>query len=65
MSLKSLQTALREVVVDVHSRTCPARSNVCECGVGAKSERLIRQAANRIDDLEAEVAALKLTLKTV
>ena len=57
--MKRLQEALRDYLGDDHARGCSSRHAACECGYDEKGERLMRQAANRIEDLESEVRRLR------
>jgi hypothetical protein len=56
---------LRDHATDDHKRLCPASNHLCTCGYDKITERLLRAAAKRIDELEAtnrgyrERAALK------
>jgi hypothetical protein len=48
-----LASELRNHSTDDHTRGCGGRTYTCECGYDAKTERLLRAAAKRIDVLEA------------
>jgi hypothetical protein len=56
---------LRDHATDEHKRQCPANNHLCTCDYDKVTERLLRAAAKRIDELEAtnrgyrERAALK------
>lgn len=56
---------LRDHATDEHKRDCGGRVYTCSCGYDKVTERLLRAAAKRIDELEAtnrgyrERAALK------
>lgn len=64
-TLKRLQQSMREHLSDSHERRCMLRQVSCDCGYEQKTTQFIKQAANRIDDLEDEVASLKATIKGV
>jgi len=53
--VKRLQEVLREHAIDKHTRDCPAHHSRCECGHDTLTPKLLKQAANRIDDLEQEL----------
>jgi len=53
--MRRLQETIRNHVAEDHLRGCNSRHTSCECGYEMKGERLLRQAANRIEDLEKEL----------
>ncbi|RPH75999.1 hypothetical protein EHM76_00160 [bacterium] len=44
---------LRDHATDEHTRGCNARGVICTCGYDKITERLLRAAAKRIEELEA------------
>jgi len=50
--VKRLQVVLREAVLEPHEFDCPAHHYLCTCGHDEKLNKLLRQAANRIEELE-------------
>ena len=44
---------LRDHATDDHKRQCPANNHLCNCGYDKITERLLRAAAKRIEELEA------------
>jgi len=50
--MKRLQEVLRDASVEKHERSCAAHHALCTCEHDDKLYRLLRQAANRIEDLE-------------
>ena len=44
---------LRDHATKDHKKSCPAHHTECNCGHDAETERLLRAAAKRIDELEA------------
>jgi hypothetical protein len=53
MTKAELASELRNHATDNHTRACGGRTYTCECGYDAKTKRLLRAAAKRIDELEA------------
>jgi hypothetical protein len=51
--VNDLARELRNHAVDDHSRGCGGRMYSCECGYDSKTKRLLRAAAERIEQLEA------------
>ena len=51
--ISDLARELRNHAVDDHTRGCGGRMYSCECGYDLKTERLLRAAAQRIEQLEA------------
>ena len=51
--ISDLARELRNHAVDNHTRGCGGRTYSCECGYDSKTERLLRAAAERIEQLEA------------
>jgi len=50
--INSLSQQLRNHSVDDHLRGCPSWRAKCDCGYDDGTERLLRAAAARIDELE-------------
>jgi hypothetical protein len=50
---------LRDHATDDHTRGCGGREYSCECGYDAKTERLLRAAAKRIDELEIKLRGMR------
>ena len=50
---------LRNHAVDDHTRGCGGRTYSCECGYDSKTERLLRAAASRIEELEATLRGIR------
>jgi hypothetical protein len=46
---------LRDHATDDHTRGCDGRSYSCSCGYDAQTERHLRAAAKRIEELEARL----------
>jgi hypothetical protein len=44
---------LRDHATEDHTRGCSSSNSSCECGYDAKTGRLLRAAAKRIEELEA------------
>jgi len=44
---------LRDHATDDHRRGCPSKNHLCTCDYDKITERLLRAAAKRIDELEA------------
>jgi hypothetical protein len=51
--MASLVEKLRNHVAVDHQRGCAGRMYRCECGYDAATKRLLREAAARIEELEA------------
>ena len=45
--------------VDDHTHGCGGRTYSCECGYDSKTERLLRAAASRIEELEARLRGIR------
>jgi len=54
-----LAQELRNHAVDDHTRGCGVRTYSCECGYDSKTERLLRAAASRIEELEAGLRGIR------
>jgi len=52
--MKRLQDVLRDASVETHTRGCAAHHVLCTCDRDDKVYRLLRQAANRIEELETK-----------
>jgi len=57
--VSDLAQELRNHVVDNHTRGCGGRTYSCECGYDSKTERLLRAAAQRIEQLEATLRGMR------
>ena len=60
--LSDLARELRNHAVDNHTRGCGGRTYSCECGYDLKTERLLRAAAERIEQLEATLRGMPNSL---
>ena len=60
--VSDLALELRNHAVDDHTRGCGGRMYSCECGYDSKTERLLRAAAQRIEQLEAELRDMRKSL---
>ena len=56
--VSDLARELHNHAVDNHTRGCGGRTYSCECGYDSKTERLLRAAAQRIEQLEAELRGM-------
>lgn len=54
-----LASELRNHATEDHARGCSSSSSSCECGYDAKTERLLRAAAKRIDELEIKLRGMR------
>ena len=54
-----LAQELRNHAVDDHTRGCGGRTYSCECGYDSKTERLLRAAAQHIEQLEATLRGMR------
>ena len=57
--VSDLARELRNHAVDDHTRGCGGRMFSCECGYDLKTERLLRAAAQRIEQLEATLRGMR------
>ena len=57
--VSDLARELRNHAVDDHTRGCGGRMYSCECGYDLKTERLLRAAAERIEQLEATLRDMR------
>ena len=57
--VSDLAQELRNHAVDDHTRGCGGRTYSCECGYDSKTERLLRAAAQRIEQLEATLRGMR------
>ena len=57
--VSDLAQELRNHAVDDHTRGCGGRTYSCECGYDSKTERLLRAAASRIEELEATLRGIR------
>ena len=60
--VSDLPRELRNHAVDDHTRGCGGRTYSCECGYDSKTERLLRAATERIEQLEAELRGMRKSL---
>ena len=60
--LSDLARELRNHAVDDHTRGCGGRTYSCECGYDLKTDRLLRAAAHRIEQLEATLKVMRQAL---
>ena len=60
--VSDLARELRNHAVDDHTRGCGGRMYSCECGYDSKTERLLRAAAHRIEQLEATLKGMRQPL---
>ncbi len=60
--VSDLARELRNHAVDDHTRGCGGRTYSCECGYDSKTARLLRAAAQRIEQLEAELRDMRKSL---
>ena len=62
VKVSDLARELRNHAVDHHTRGCGGRTYSCECGYDLKTERLLRAAAERIEQLVAELRGMPKSL---
>jgi len=60
--VSDLARELRNHAVDDHTRGCGGRTYSCECGYDSKTDRLLRAAAHRIEQLEATLKVMRQAL---
>ena len=57
--VSDLARELRNHAIDDHTRGCGGRMYSCECGYDLKTERLLRAAAQRIEQLESTLRDMR------
>jgi hypothetical protein len=57
--VSDLAQELRNHATDDHTRGCGGRIYSCECGYDSKTARLLRAAAQRIEQLEAKLRGMR------